>query len=336
MRGGPSDATAQKLTQRSRQAAAAAAANQQYGPGGGAAAAANSQHPYGAHPYYQQGQPPQVAAPMSRAGGAGAPPPPLHWQLPLELRDAASSKLLLPSRAALYALLGLPLLLWVAVVGAGCLHWEAELPDGASKEDFEHPLIWFDRHVFRVWGPLLPLLPYLVRVAAFSLRRRRLQPQTGAAAASAPAAPAPLRPAASLAVQAGLLYFVIIVVRIALYVGHVALQRGAGVYLVSDHLLLAASVVACFQSELVLCFSDAHKAELLARHDPGAGTPQVAAASGLVGAVFVLVALYGDMYCTARWYHHPGENLAALGVGGAVFQLPVLLWLVRQARFVPV
>lgn len=89
------------------------------------------------------------------------------------------------------------------------------------------------------------------------------------------------------------------------------------------------------QSELVLCFSDAHKSELLARHDPGAGAAQVAVVSGLVSSVFVLVALYGDMYCTARWYHHPGENLASLGLGAVVFQLPVLVWLMRQARFVP-
>ncbi|KAG2441523.1 hypothetical protein HXX76_003145 [Chlamydomonas incerta] len=307
MRGGPKDAAGQKLTQRTGRQAPAGA----------------QQHPYGAHPYYQQGQAPEVAEPMSRADGAGAPPPPLQWQLPLELRDAASNKLLLPSRAALYALLSLPLLLWAGAVGAGCLHWEAELPDGASRRDFEHPLIWFDRHVFRVWGSLLPLPPLFIRIAAVRLRRR---PPPGGTA---------LRRRATLAVQAAQLYSIILVVRLALYAGHVALQRHAGLFLVSDHLLLAASVVACYQSELVLAFSDAYKAELLARHDPGAGVAQVAAVSALVGGVFLLVALYGDMYCTARWYHHPGENLAALGLGAAVFQLPVLVWLLRQARVAP-
>ncbi|PNH04479.1 hypothetical protein TSOC_009347 [Tetrabaena socialis] len=262
---------------------------------------------------------------------------PRYPQLPPVVLDASTPKLLVPSRQALYTLLVLPYLLWGAAVLAGVLHVEP-LPEGVSPRDFEHPLVWFDRHVFRVYGPLLPLAPYLVRVAAFGLRWPPPTAALRSAAAAGGAAARPLRPAPTLALPALLVYGAVIVVRIALYVCHVALERRAAVplYLMSDHLLLAASVVACFQSELMCCLSDAFKAELLRPFDPrGADARQLAAVAAMVCSAFALAFVYGDMYCTARWYHHPAESLGALAAGAVLFQLPMALWLLRRASRLP-
>ncbi|KAG2499449.1 hypothetical protein HYH03_002396 [Edaphochlamys debaryana] len=254
-------------------------------------------------------------------GGPGRGPP----SFPPLFMDAATPKLMVPSRSALAALLLVPLALWGVAVAVGIAHAEP-LPEGTAKGSFEHPLSWFDRHVFRVWGPLLPLAPLLVRLAALRLR---LPPSPRG---SRP----PLRPCPSLALQALCMYGAVIAVRLGLYLSHVAAQRHAGVFLVSDHLLLAASVVACFQAELVLCVSDVYKCEVLREADPGAGgVRQVAVVAALVCSMFALVFVCGDMYCTARWFHHPAESVGALAAGAVLFQAPVGLWLWRRAHRPP-
>lgn len=57
----------------------------------------------------------------------------------------------------------------------------------------------------------------------------------------------PLHPCGTLLVPCLAVYGIVIVVRLALYIIHVEFQRWGPMALVSDHLLLAASVVACFQ-----------------------------------------------------------------------------------------
>ncbi|KXZ50363.1 hypothetical protein GPECTOR_16g536 [Gonium pectorale] len=318
------------------------------------------QYPYQQQQLHHRRTAPQPHPPPQRDGdggggggmaGGGLPPPegPPHGLL----LEAASNKVLLPSRGVLAALMALPLVLWLLAVGAGVLHWEAELPDGASKREFEHPLTWFDVHVLRVWGPLLPLLPLAVRVVAMGVRPSHspasltsLASSSSSSSSSSPLSPAaggalrrpplPLRPAASLPGACAGLYTLVIAARIGLYLAHLGLQAGAGVYLVSDHLLLAASMLACFQAELVMCASDAFKAELLRPRDPrvGAGARQVAVIAAFVSSAFLLVALFGDMYATARWFHARAESLGALAAGAALFNGPVALWLWRVAACV--
>ncbi len=82
------------------------------------------------------------------------------------------------------------------------------------------------------------------------------------------------------------------------------------------------------QSELVCCLSDIFKMELL--HNGGHRFHAVVAA--MVTSMLLLVFVYGDMYCTARWYHSPAESLVALAAGAVLFQGPVVAWLVRRAR----
>lgn len=96
------------------------------------------------------------------------------------------------------------------------------------------------RYVFRVWGPLLPLAAFALRLLA-GLARLPPSPPTAAGR------PTPLRPGVTLAMRALVLYVAVAAVRVAVYLGHVAVQRQAELFLMSDHLLLAASMVSCLQ-----------------------------------------------------------------------------------------
>lgn len=244
------------------------------------------------------------------------------------------------------------------------------------------------RAIFRAWGPLLPLLPYALRVGAMllaaaaqrfaspsssSLRARPSTPSSPSPSALGGAASSsngrggggrggvlPTLPLASLTAYLGASGL-----RVALYLGHLALQRGHGLFLMSDHIFLAASVLACLQCEMVLALSDAAKCEARLQEAPpppprpwhpapaqpasaqagggggnhgGNGIRQAAAVAALVAAEFaVAVALVcgmllffvvaADMHFTARHYHHVGESWAALAAGLAVFQLPMAAWL---------
>ncbi|EFJ46623.1 hypothetical protein VOLCADRAFT_92767 [Volvox carteri f. nagariensis] len=337
--------------------------------------------PPGPPPYGYPGQ--QI--PGSPTSGSSPRSP----TIPPIVLEASSSRvgtqtcvqLLVPSRQALYAVLAVPLLLWLVVMLAGTLHSEP-IPDGFTKRDFEHPLTWFDSmlcdrglvmvdwdrgiwyprrarpgipvqvdgkvkmllathvnsvhrtvddvitHVFRVWGPMLPLAPYLVRVASLGLQGRAPAPSLSD---SKPLS-RPLCPGVTLPLQTLFVYLTIILLRLVIYVGHVALQRWStgALVLVSDHLLLAASVVACFQSELVMCLSDVYKSELLRGMDQSTDLRQLVVVGGFVVSMFAMVFIFGDMYCTARWYHHATESWAAVFAGALLFQAPVVVWLLRR------
>ncbi|GFR44978.1 hypothetical protein Agub_g6288 [Astrephomene gubernaculifera] len=285
--------------------------------------------------------PPQPQPPGSyypAKGPYAAPPQPQYSPLPAALlADAASSQALLPSRTALAALLAVPLALWGCAVGAGVAAAEP-LKEGAARRDFEHPLIGFDRYVFRVWGPLLPLAPYLVRIAAAAAGNAAARLFTPTSSSMRvvrgmrPAAVQQPRPGVTLPLLSLAVYGAIIAVRVLLYLGHLSFQRAVARVVVSDHLFLGASVVACFQAELLMCLSDIYKAELLRGSDPWVGARQLTVVAAMVTSMFVLVFVYGDMYCTARWYHEPAESLGALAVGAAVFQLPVVVWMWLHGR----
>lgn len=125
------------------------------------------------------------------------------------------------------------------------------------------------------------------------------------------------------ATHAGMLYVGMIGVRIALYIGHVVLQRYQEVYLLSDHIFLAASILASFQSELVLCLSDVYKTEIIGP-TPVRGFFVVVA---FVVNMFLYVFVAADMYFTARFFHHVSESVFAVVAGFCLFQAPILIWL---------
>ncbi|GIL42101.1 hypothetical protein Vafri_134 [Volvox africanus] len=236
------------------------------------------------------------------------------------------SQLLVPSRRLLYALLTAPLLVWLTAVLAGIVHSEP-IPEGLSKREFVHPVTWFDKHIFRVYGPLLPLAPYLIRVASLGLRASTPVPS--------PSGSQPLRrrlqPGVTLVLPALLAYLTIALVRIGVYLCHLGLQRWTGglLVLVSDHLILAASVVACLQSELVMCASDAYKAVLVQDIDQNKKLRFFVIFGAVLISIIILILLCVDMYCTSRWFHQPKESVLALLGGGAIFQMPVTVWLLH-------
>lgn len=81
-----------------------------------------------------------------------------------------------------------------------------------------------------------------------------------------------------------------------------------------------------------MCLSDVFKTELLRGVDRGSGARQVLVVAGMVTSMFILVFVYGDMYCTARWYHTPAESLGALISGAAVFNGPIVGWVLHCAH----
>ena len=116
--------------------------------------------------------------------------------------------------------------------------------------------------VFRAMGALLAPALLLLRLAAVAacswLGRSRASSPAAAAAAAAPGCPArspcPPTPACAssclrptLWLKCAAVYLSVLLLRVVLYQGHLALQRGLAVFLVSDHVLLAASIVACVQ-----------------------------------------------------------------------------------------
>ncbi|GLI70494.1 hypothetical protein VaNZ11_015400 [Volvox africanus] len=276
----------------------------------------------------EQGSMDLQSQPDVPAAGSPTSSSPRSPLLPPILLEATTAKLLLPSRQLLYALLTAPMLVWLAAVLAGVVHSEP-LPGGLSKREFVHPVTWFDRHVFRVYGPLLPLAPYLIRVASLGLR--------ASAPVPSPSGSQPLRrrlqPGATLVVPALLAYLIIALVRIGVYLCHLGLQRWTGglLVLVSDHLILAASVVACFQSELVMCTSDAYKTLLFRDMDRSRKLRLFAIVGAVLISTIFIILVFVDMYCTARWFHHPKESVLALLGGAAMFQIPVTVWLLRTS-----
>lgn len=273
--------------------------------------------------------------------------------------QACTSEVLLPSATAWRVLVGGPLVLWFLCTVTGIIQYSG-LP--THKSNIQHSMQWFDA-LFRAAGPLLPLLPFLLRCCAteFPRFRRIMSWQANAEASAprrglAPPAPAPLQ--GTLPWACLLLYFLVGTVRILLYLTHLWSQRvaqdtsplGAGRAgpvganpddpaamdlvpaqhipgWVSDHVVLGASVVACLQLELVCSVSDVVKLQVV-----GAGLlREFAAASSLIGSMVLTVFVCVDMYFTCRFYHYPAESAAALLVGLLLFQVPLIAWLYRRS-----
>lgn len=221
------------------------------------------------------------------------------------------------------ALLVAPLAAWWAGVGAGVAAYEGRVcaprAAGGRCEPVHHLLKAFDDAVMRPAGPALPFVALAARVAAalFAERLFASAPHGGGGSVGSSGAdgasgrgPAAVLP--SLARDCLLAYAAVALVRLAVYGVHLGLLRARllGFHLVSDHLLLAGSALACLHVELAALASDAARAR--ASRAPGVhqGSPfsrrdaPLAAAAAVTLALFALTA--GDSFFTAKHFHHPG------------------------------
>eukprot|EP00955_Chlamydomonas_euryale_P056660 356503-Chlamydomonas_euryale.AAC.2 len=223
---------------------------------------------------------------------------------------------------------------WLCATLAGTLSHDggALLAAHAGKRP-PHPLSRFDA-AFRAAGPLLPLLPWLLRAAP-------LEAVAMAGAAAAPGCGA----RATLAWPCLAAYLVVCAARMLLYLAHVVAQGGGGAGgghggWLSDHIFLAASVVACLSVELGACAADAMRLDGGGLHtrdgrDCGGGSGGVRRRAAVGAAAAVALLLYGlvcaDMFVTCRHFHQPTESLAALLGGLVCFQVPMLVWFTAHA-----
>jgi hypothetical protein len=161
----------------------------------------------------------------------------------------------------------------------------------------------------------------------------------------------------TLTIECLLLYSGVALGRVLAYLLHAgALKRGwLPGHVVSDHLFLAASMLACLQAEAACALSDWRRArrgggDAAAAAAAGGGgegsdgnsssnggskaasavARQVALALVLLAAVVLYALTAADMYFTARYYHVPRETLLTALAVFAVFQAPVLGWLVAR------
>ena len=200
----------------------------------------------------------------------------------------------------------------VFVIG-GCLSYEPYAPvnSGASRSSL-NPLLPYDK-ILRRFGPLLPLLPPLLR-----------------AGAAEPKAPGPLlMPSAFAAV---LVFAAVAAVRLALYLS--LLPGGAfgpsgpvssgesHDHWMSDHVFLGGSMVGSLATE-----GAALVAHLAQR--PLGGAPRLWAAAAAAWALWLLTA--ADMHYTARFFHPPPENLRAWACSMLLFQAPLATWAIWHA-----
>mmetsp|Transcript_14537 Transcript_14537/g.25367 ORF Transcript_14537/g.25367 Transcript_14537/m.25367 type:complete len:311 (+) Transcript_14537:128-1060(+) len=249
-------------------------------------------------------------------------------QLPASMQELSrTSCVVIPSHLALWALTFGPLIVWFLSVVLG-MHAFQGLHHKHGRVD--HLMMWFDAGVFRTLaGPLLPFISILLRAISMARLPESLQqqmqgsrPGTWSFAAHCPA---------TLLLRAAAVYLMIILTRMVLYTGHVAVTRSHGVdsraYL-SDHVLLGASVMACLQVEVACAVSDLVKLEyLVAPIWRG-----MVAAVGMMLSLMLLMFVALDMHFTARHFHMPSETAVSLAAGFLLFQAPILAWVGFQAQ----
>lgn len=94
-------------------------------------------------------------------------------------------------------------------------------------------------------------------------------------------------------------------------------------HIVSDHLMLAGTILVCLHVELVCVLSDM----LRTLSSPAvAAARQVAMSAVLLGTAALYLCTAADMYYTAKHFHTPGETLMTVFVVFLLIQLPVLRW----------
>lgn len=188
-----------------------------------------------------------------------------------------------------------PLAVWVAFVVAGIYY-----NDGTFQP---HPLVWFDKLIFRQLGALVPFLFYAPRVLT-------------ALAVGKPA---------TWAKKCLQVYVTVTFVRMALYYAHIS---ASAKHHMSDHIFLGASVVACLQLELVCSMNDIVKA---VKEDPDEVLLTLTGSARFVMCLLTMLLTSADMFYTAKYYHERDHSATALLVGLGLFQAPVL-WLLAFGR----
>lgn len=268
-------------------------------------------------------QPNAAAAAAAGAGGAsGASPSETLDSLLALLRKLPPQRALTaPPPAALVALFFAVAVFWWACVGAGVSDYEGR-PAGVKR--VAHALIWYDDAVVRPIGSVVPFVALLARVAgalgaaaAAAARQRPRQP---------PQTQQQQQPLPALAWSCLAVYCAIAAARGAVYGVNLLLARCLrGFHVLSDHLFLTGSIVACLTVELAALCADVAYAR-------AAGDVRGAGALVAIGAgLTTLSALtLGDGYFTARYFHHPSESLTTAAVVTLFFFLPVGAWLWRE------
>lgn len=181
------------------------------------------------------------------------------------------------------------------------------------------------RYLFKPYGALLPFPFLLLRVLAMHLFTTRPTGHKGSSTDPR------VSPPATKALQATGAYLGITLIRLAVYGSHLGYEGMNKSGILGDHLLLAASVVAILQSEMLFAWSD-----ILCYATPPLQSD--ARQTGLAAAFLLNVPLYillcMDMYFSCRHYHHPAENAVSLLLGFVCFQLPLAAWHFKRCNAV--
>lgn len=218
-----------------------------------------------------------------------------------------------------WLLLKITAAMWFSAVLVGIVLHRDLTAEQLSSIKNNLPMVWFDR-MLRRYGALLPFLGFAIR-------------WWGSALATPGGSVTP----ASQFAEAGVIYISLTVARIFVYILHVTgllhllVRERAGVgaaekrsHLLSDHLVLGASLMAIFTTELGLGVADLKRAL-------GTPKPEVARLTcnltALVLTVLLTVGTSVDMFYTARYFHGAGEILWALVLGYFLFQGPLAMWL---------
>jgi hypothetical protein len=198
-------------------------------------------------------------------------------------------------------LLAAPLLLWLLCILSGILLYASE-PQGRV----EHLMEDFDRFIFKRYGSILPFLPLLIRsMTTFHQSNHR-----------------------SSLLKCLLVYSLISALRGGIYWLHLQYQGSEQRPLMSDHVLLASSVIALLHSEIIYSLDNLVEMEVqctgLLRES------FTALAFVLSISLFGLVSM--NAHFTCRYFHHPVESFAAAGIGAIFFQAPVLHTVISKLR----
>lgn len=260
------------------------------------------------------------------APGSGMQRPPDTRPPPDGIQEAVdANKLRITSDAVFKALVAVPLLMWWAALIAGMLQHDG-VP--VKYRGIQHPLQWFDSLFFKPLGNLIPFLMLGLRSAFASL------PNEDSKGRVLPKVDAFVGRTATMSSRCVVLYAILAFLRISIYLAHIAFHNyGELPHMVSDHMTLAACVVASLHLELLCCLSDILRFQAATRSTGwGVSTKEGGLAAGLVLNALLCLLVSADMYYTALYYHKPVESMASAVLGFVLFHLPVLAMIRAHKR----
>ncbi|KAF6255374.1 hypothetical protein COO60DRAFT_1702850 [Scenedesmus sp. NREL 46B-D3] len=251
-----------------------------------------------------------------------------------------SDPLVLEPHTAFQALLLAPLVMWWVAILLGMWVYEGR-PHG---QRVHHVMLWFDRGLLRPAGPLLPFAVLAARAGVHWLAHKL---QVGGVSSSSSSGNRGVAARVqqqqrqqqqgmrlgSLALSCLVVYSSMAVARLAIYLTHYFLlkNRLLEFHVVSDHIFLAATMLISLHTELLCLMSDMLRA-IRSRDSSNKAVlwHEVALALLFVVALSLYLFTAADMYYTAKYFHFPLESFSTTVLVFIMFQLPVVLWLVRQ------